>query len=175
METFEPVDEIITQGKQKEPRPSFLTTLCVLSYIFIGISLLVGLNGLFQGPLSQEEMLQQKVEMTKTVDEMKSMEMDDFSRMMEQLQRMYVAINEHFYTYSMISLVVMGLGLYGVITMWKGRKTGFHFYIIYCILSIVQLYFVVSPADIPSMVVVWNLIISTIFVLLYARNLKWME
>lgn len=174
METFEPVDEIITQGKQKQPRPSFLTTLCVLSFVFIGISLMFGVNGLFQGPLSQEEMLQQKVEMTKTVDEMRSMEMDDFSRMMEQLQRMYNAINEHFYSYSMISLVVIGLGLYGVITMWKGQKLGFHLYIVYSLLSIMQLYFVVSPADIPSMVIVWNLIVSTIFVLLYARNLKWM-
>ncbi len=175
MESYEPIDQLITNSNPKEPRSSYLTTLCILSYIFIGFSLLFGLNSLLSGPMSEEQLLQQKVEITKTVDEMKSLEMGNFAEMMNQLQRMYESINEHFYTFSLLSLLVLGIGLYGVINMWKGRKTGFHLYIVYSLLSVVQLYFVVSPSDIPSMIIIWNLLISAVFILLYSRKLKWME
>lgn len=171
METFESIDN---PNSQKAPRPTFLTVLCILSFIFIGFSFAFGLVGLFGGPLSEEQMLEQKVELTKSADEMRSLEMDSFAEMMEKIQRMSESINANFYASSILQVLVMGLGLYGVLLMWKGKKLGFHLYIAYSLLSIIQIYFFVSPADIPSFVVIWNLIISAIFVFMYSRNLKWL-
>lgn len=172
METFESIDEI-TQGR--EPRPNFLTVLCVLSFVFLGLSLAIGLFGLSQGPLSDGQMLEQKVELTKSVDEMRALNMESFAVMMEKISRMSESINENFYASSILSILVMGLGLFGVIKMWKGFKIGFHLYIAYSLLTVVQIYFFASPADIPTFVVVWNLVISGLFVLLYSRNLKWLS
>lgn len=172
METFESIDN---PTSHKAPRPTFLTVLCILSFIFIGFSFAFGLVGLFGGPLSEEQMLEQKVELTKSADEMRSLEMDSFAEMMEKIQRMSESINTNFYASSILQVLVMGLGLYGVLLMWKGKKLGFHLYIAYSLLSIIQIYFFVSPSDIPSFVVIWNLIISAIFVFMYSRNLKWLS
>jgi hypothetical protein len=172
MDTFESIDN---QEPKIEPRPSFLTVLCVLSFIFIGFSLAFGLMGLSQGPLSAEQMVEQKVELTKSVDEMRSLDLESFAVMMEKIQRMSESINASFYASSILSLLVIGLGLYGVIQMWKGKKFGFHLYIGYSLLSIIQIYFFVAPIDIPSFVVTWNLIVSALFVFMYARNLKWLK
>lgn len=172
METFESIDEI---SKGREPRPTFLTVLCVLSFIFIGFFLIIGLLGLAQGPISPEKMIDLKVEFTTSADEMRSLDMESFAVGMEKLSRMSESRNSNFYAYSIVSLVVLGIGLFGVFKMWKGFKIGFHLYIAYSLLTIVQDYFFVSPADIPTFFVIWNLLISALFVLMYSRNLKWLS
>lgn len=172
METFESIDEISTG---REPRPSFLTVLCVLSFIFIGFSILFGLFGLAQGPMSEDKMIEMKVELTKSADEMRSLDMEGFAGMMEKISRMSESINANFYSSSILSLIIMGLGLFGVIKMWKGFKIGFHLYIGYSLLTIIQVYFFVSPADIPTFIVVWNLLFSALFIFMYSRNLKWLS
>lgn len=172
METIESIDN---QPSGKETRPTFLTVLCVLSFVFIGLSLLFGLIGLAGGPLSEEQLLESTVQLTKSADEMRSLDMESFAVMMEQISRMSVSINNNFYANGLVSIVVIVTGLFGVIQMMKGNKLGFHLYIIYSLLSIGQLYIFVSPADIPSIVVIWNLVISGIFVLMYSRNLKWLN
>jgi hypothetical protein len=101
--------------------------------------------------------------------------MESFAMMMEQIGRMTVSINDNFYANGILSIVVMVTGLIGVIKMMQGNKLGFHLYIIYSLCSIGQLYIFVSPADIPSFVVIWNLVISGVFVLMYSRNLKWLK
>jgi hypothetical protein len=172
MENFDTIDN---SGNQKQPRPSFLTVLCILSYIWIGFTILFGLLGIASGPMNEEEILTQKVELAKSVDEMRSLDMESLAVMMEKIQRMSESVNANFYASSIVSMLVIGLGLVGVLQMWKGKRLGFHLYIGYSLLTIMQLYFFVSPADIPSIVVIWNLIISAVFVILYSRNLKWLS
>lgn len=165
----------IDQHTEKEaPRPSFLTVLCILSYVFIGFSLLFGLIGLVKGPESEEEMLNAKVELFKAVDDMRSMNMDGMADMFEKIQRMSESMNANFYGVAAVSISVLLIGLFGVLRMWKGHRMGFHIYIVYSLLSVVQLYLFVSSKDIPTFVIIWNLIISGLFIFMYSRNLKWM-
>ena len=167
--------ETIDQNLKPTQRPTFLTVLCILSFVWIGISTIGGLATTLGGPASEEEMLQAKVDLVKSADEMRTLGMDGFAEMFEKIQRMAESTNANFYAVSIISIIVLLTGLYGVILMWKGRKLGFHLYIVYNLLTIIQLYFFVSPADIPSFVVIWNSILSGIFVLMYSRNLKWLS
>lgn len=165
----------LDSAENRGPRPGFLTVLCVLSFISTGLGLLSGLFTIASGPQSEEQMLDAKVAMTKSISELKDLGMDSFVDMMEKLQLMTEQVNENFYLSSIITLITVGLGLFGVIKMWQGFKLGFHLYIGYCLLTIAGLYIYVSPANIPTMVVVWNLIFSALFVFLYSRNLKWMR
>ena len=172
METIESIEK---QPSMKEPRPAFLTVLCVLSFVFIGFSLLFGLIGLAGGPMNEEQLLDYSVQLTKSADEMRSLDMESFAVMMEQIGRMTVSVNNHFYLNSIFSLIIIGSGLFGVIKMMQGHKIGFHLYIIYSLASIGQIYMFVSPAHIPSFIVIFNLLISGIFILMYSRNLKWLS
>jgi preprotein translocase subunit SecE len=171
MENFDGMEE---NSMEREARPSFLTVLCILSFISIGLGILSGLIGLAFGPMSEEAMLQQKTEWAKMADELRSLGSEGFAVMMEQFERMLDALNRNHYANSAISVLIRMVGLLGVFWMWKGKKNGFHLYIIFSLLALVQMYFFVSPADIPTIMVIWNVSISALFVFLYSRNLKWL-
>lgn len=170
------MDTLDNINDENAPRPKFLTVLCILTFISTGMSLVSGLYNLaFVGKQSDEQMLDTKVQLTKSISDMKEMGMTGFAEMMEKINRMTIEINENFYLASMISLVTVGIGLFGAIKMWKGFKLGFHLYIVYNLLVVGAIYLYVSPQNIPSVVVITNIILSAIFVFMYSRNLKWMK
>ena len=154
--------------KQNEKRPGLLTVLCILTFVNVGMSLFSLLASLFSGPLGEEEMTEQRVQFVKIADEMKSMNLFSFAEIFDKLQRMSESLNEHFYFNSVVS------GLVGALMMWQGKKLGFHLYIGYSLLAIIQINFFVAPSDVPSFVVIWGLLMSVLFVFMYSRNLKWM-
>jgi hypothetical protein len=102
-------------------------------------------------------------------------QIDQFANIFEQLQRMTEAMNSQFYYVQIVSLLVVALGVFGIYKMWTRSKLGFHLYIIYSLLSVLTVYLFVAPEDVPSIVVIINLVISAIFVFMYSRNLKWMK
>lgn len=155
-------------------RPGFLTVLCVLTFISTGVGLISGLINLIVGPQSAEQMLQAKVEMTSAVSDMKEVGMGSLADMLNKIQAMSEQINDSFYLASLLTIVTIGIGLYGALRMFKGFKNGFHMYIVYCLLSIASMYIYVSPSNIPTAVVIFNLLFSGLFIFMYSRNLKWM-
>jgi hypothetical protein len=162
-------------NQQPAERPTFLKVLCILSFISIGLSLIFSLGSVFGGPQSEEEMVAQKVELLEANEELRDNGMDGFADMMEQMTRMNESINANFYMASVVSILALLIGFYGVFSMWQGKKLGFHLYIVYSLISVGQLYLFVSPADIPSIAIIFNLIVAGVFILLYSRNLHWMK
>jgi len=168
-------ETVIDKILEKEPRPSFLTVLCILSWVWIGFALLTAFLGLISGPASEEMMLEQTLQWTKLGDELRSVGADGLVHMTEQMVRMMESLNANHYPNTIVTVLDLFIGLVGVIFMWQGRRLGFHLYIVYSILAIVQIYFFVAPSDIPTIGIVFNLLIAGLFIFLYARNLKWME
>jgi hypothetical protein len=162
-------------NQQPAERPTFLKVLCILSFISIGLSFIFSLGSVFGGPQSEEEMVAQKVELLEANEELRDSGMDGFADMMEQMTRMNESINANFYMASVVSILALLIGFYGVFSMWQGKKLGFHLYIVYSLISVGQLYLFVSPADIPSIAIIFNLIVAGVFILLYSRNLHWMK
>lgn len=156
-------------------RPKYLQVLCILSFISIGIALLSGLFNLVSGPSSIEQIREMEVVMTNSVNEMERLNFDWLADMFEKGQAMAVEVNESFYLASFVTITYLLLGLLGVLKMWKGEKRGFHFYIAYCLLSVISMYLYISPSNIPTFSVVFNLMFSGLFILMYSRNLKWMR
>lgn len=168
-------DQLDTEFNQEKPRPGFLTVLCVLSFIATGLSLFFGVINLFSGKQSEEQMIDSKVALTQSIGELKKLGMDSWVDMMEKLQAMTVDVNNNFYLAAIVTLLISGLGLFAVYKMFKGFKLGFHMYIIYSLISVAGIYLYVSPAHVPSFMIIVNLIISALFVFLYSRNLHWMN
>lgn len=159
----------------KEPMPVFLKVLCILSYIGVGLTIIPNLVRLLMGPYSEEEMLQQKVIMTELIEKMEDMGSDFGVTTYRKMIIMTENLNTHFYASTGLIIVGALIGLYGVIQMWQRKKIGFHFYIVYSILAISQVYFFVSPVYVPTFILIWNVFISGLFVFMYSRNLKWMN
>lgn len=161
--------------EQVTKRPVFLTVLCILTFVATGIGFISSIVSLIGGPQSQDEMEAANAELIQASEEMRASGLDGLADMMDKIQRMTDAFNDHFYSVGLLSIITILIGLAGALLMWTGKKLGFHLYIIYNIIGIVQIYLFVSPADIPSFVVIWNVIIASIFIFMYSRNLKWMK
>ncbi len=168
-------EEIDNQEMKREERPSFLKVLCILSFISIGLSLLGAMGSLISGPQSEERILADRADIIEANEELRTNGMDGLADLFEQIQRMNESLNSNFYAASLVSLIVLGIGLFGAISMWNGNRLGFHLYIVYSLISVAQLYFFVSPADIPTIAVVFNILISGTFIFMYSRNLAWMK
>jgi hypothetical protein len=159
----------------KMNRPKFLTVLCILTLINAGLSIISSFLSLLHGPISEDEMMEQRVQFLKLSDEMRTMDMSRLAEMMEQIQRLSEASNAYFYLSTVISMGILSLGIAGAVLMLRGRKLGFHLYIGYSLLTVLQLYFFASPADIPTIAVVFGLLFSGLFIFLYSRNLHWLK
>jgi uncharacterized membrane protein YccC len=85
-----------------------------------------------------------------------------------------VFINHH-YAYRTVMMVIALMGIFSVVLMLRRRILGFHFYIIYSLFYIGSVYLFLSPSQVPNPLIWFNSIVAFIFILLYARNRKWME
>ena len=166
----------IEEINQKEPRPKLLKIVCILSLISIGLSFLGGVSQLFNGPVSDEDLLNQKVEITKTVTKLVELDAGEYWILsVKKLIPMSESLNSSFYYVTILTLITSIVGFFGVLKMWQGFKIGFHFYIIYSLIGIGQIYLFVSPTSVPTFVVFWNTVLSGIFIFMYSRSLNWLK
>lgn len=165
----------IDHTQQEEKRPTFLAVLCILTFVNTGLNILTSLVQLISGPTSDEQMLAERVELTKATNELKDTGMDAFAGMMDQMLAMTADIQANFYIAMTVAVVTPIIGLFGALMMWKGKKLGFHLYIIYNLIAVGGIYLYVSPQNIPSIAIIFGLLLSGLFIFLYSRNLHWMN
>jgi len=161
--------------EQQPKRPNFLTVLCVLSLLSMSVTFLGSINQLMSGAQTEEQLLNQKVELTKTATQLDQMGSSYFADSVRKIIVMTESLNDSFIMLNIVTLVSLVFGFFGVFKMFKGFKIGFHFYIVYSLISIGMVYLFVEATYVPNMVLFWNLFISGLFVLLYSRNLSWMK
>ncbi|MFZ9028906.1 MAG: hypothetical protein ACO2Z9_07805 [Crocinitomicaceae bacterium] len=161
--------------QNKPSRPSLLTTVCILTFVYTGLSFLFSIIKFFSGPFSDEEMLEQRVRLTKSITQLKELDMDYFVQVLQQTISMGEEINANFYGALVISIIVLLVGFFGAFMMWNGKKIGFHLYIIYSLIAVAQLYLFVSPGNISTLTVVPELLLGGAFVFMYSRNLSWLK
>lgn len=165
----------IDNAQREEKRPTLLLVLCILTFINTGLTIITSLVQLVAGPSSEEQMLAEKVQLTKSANELKDAGMDAFAGLIEQMMAMTADIQANFYMAMTVAFVAPLLGLFGALQMFQGKKLGFHFYIIYNLISVGGIYLYVSPQNIPSISIIFGLLLSGLYIFLYSRNLYWMN
>jgi hypothetical protein len=180
MEEFEQVLE--GQEVQINPkRPKFLLVISILSFVNIGMTVLTSLFGVFGGKPSEEELETAKLQFAEShekLDALAQSEKIDMSYWSEILTKMEIMSDNmyaNFVAYNGLILLVALFAFIAVFLMFTGKKLGFHLYIGYCFLYVIQSYFFTTPSDVPTFVIVLNTLYGGIWVYLYARNLKWMK
>jgi len=133
---------------QKPKRPTLLTILCVFTFIGSGMGIVGFMAVTF-----------------------------DYQSSMEALTVLYADFPEASFIlqapwdFFLIAFILMGFSMAGAILMWNLRKIGFHFYtssqLIYLILPFIYFNNQTNPF--------LNIILTALFVYLYARNLQYMR
>lgn len=165
----------ILEHQKEEKRPNLLLVLAILSFISIGFAILANLFSVAVGPMNEDQIMEQRVEMAKSKTQMRQTGMNGMVTFFDKLEGMIEETNESFYLSKGVMLVTDFIGLFGVIFMLRRRKLGFHMYIIYSLLALGGMYLYVSPQNVHVSLPIVISIISGLFVFLYSRTLHWLR
>eukprot|EP01012_Entosiphon_sulcatum_P057034 TRINITY_DN80750_c0_g1_i1.p1 TRINITY_DN80750_c0_g1~~TRINITY_DN80750_c0_g1_i1.p1 ORF type:complete len:165 (-),score=24.08 TRINITY_DN80750_c0_g1_i1:28-522(-) len=146
-------------------RPTFLTVLCILTFVGSGLALISAIYGYFS--------VQASAAMFDT--SMQGMEGMDQTGMMGELQETMRKAVENAIPNLIIGVVCALLCLFGAIQMWKQRKTGFYIYTVGELVPPIAGFILGAGGVIGSASVILGLIIAVVWVSLYAVNLKHMK
>jgi hypothetical protein len=171
----------VNEGQVIEKRPKFLLVISILSFVNIGMTVLTSLFGVLGGKPSAEELEAAKLQFANSQEQLETLaqsEKVDMSYWSEILTKMEI-MSDNMYAnsiaYNGLILLVALFAFITVFLMFTGKKLGFHLYIGYCFLYVIQSYFFTTPSDVPTFVIVLNTLYGGIWVYLYSRNLKWMR
>jgi asparagine N-glycosylation enzyme membrane subunit Stt3 len=138
--------EQTVQTNEAAKRPTFLTVLCILSFIFSGLAIIgyitaIGLAGVASAAMSG---------------------------LSDEAMSTYTGPSVGLtWAYIVIGFITTLVGLFGVIKMWKLQKVGFYIYTACVVISIIM-GIVYSGFGFMS-------ILPLVFVVLYGLNLKAMK
>jgi hypothetical protein len=158
---------------QKSRIPQLLLVTGIISLLGTGSTILSSLMSIILGKPSPEEITESKLELARSLEQVEKNDVQFLEELIRNLQIMLDAMYQNFFLYTFVAALVAGVGLAGIIFMFKRKELGFHLYIIYSLLYVAQSYLFVSPANVPLVLVLTNLGISGIFIYIYSRSLNW--
>jgi hypothetical protein len=164
MEEFQPNPNITQQGAPvaTQSRPTFLTVLCILSFVGVGFVILSSLYNLLSNQVSQSvEILQNSN--------------SPFGSMIEDAD----AYQSTVFITTIINLIAGLICLAGVLLMWNLKKAGFYLYtaaeLIPPVVSLVlsgHAGYGETFSGFFMFTMVFALLVAIAFVIMYAVNLK---
>ncbi|WP_300660347.1 hypothetical protein [Fluviicola sp.] len=169
---FSPINE---PQEQPVKRPVLLTVLCILSFIVVGFALLGVLFSLIGGEPSAQSIEKAYNQMMQMASSNRDQNLIFMADMLEQMAEVTSYQQQNYWLVLLVNAVTSGTGFVGVLMMFRGKKLGFHLYIIYSLLSFGGIFLIMPPHIDPLSSAIMSLVFSGVFVLLYSRNLKWMK
>lgn len=147
-------------------RPTFLTVLCILSFVAAGISIVASILGYLAMGVAEDMGASLGAGMAEGMEGMEGMD-GAFGEAMNAAN----ALAANAKTLLIIGIIVTLIALFGVIQMWKQKKMGFYIY------TGAQVIGIIAPIIIVGMLgfSVFGTIISAAFIVMYGLNLKHMS
>lgn len=164
-----------SQTRMNARPPKGLMVLLVLTWVNTLFSIVTTIFTLIFMRPSAQDLEQEKLEMAKSIVELKKLGMDSFVSLLERLQAMTEAMQPYFVQSNLVNVLVLACGAVAAWFMYQRNQLGFHLYIIYNLASVGSIYLFISPSLIPSVIILVNSLLSVVFVLLYAKHLPWLK
>lgn len=163
------------EATEATKRPKFLLVLVILSSINIGFSTM-GSIGAMMGAKPDADMIKEsKLDFAKMREQLETAGASEYNYIVDQMQMVTDNMFEHFQSYNSVQFIFLVFGLTGVILMYQQRRLGFHFYILYSLGMVMLPYFFNDIHHIPTVLTIVGLLYGAIWVLLYSRNLHWIN
>jgi hypothetical protein len=114
-----------TKSLPKE-RPTFLTVLCIISFVGLGLKILNSFSGMIFGLFTSRfepfirENINQNLDYGDIPEQIRFFVVDSFNIVYKAMERATPM--------SLVTLVLAVTALFGVIMMWKLRRAGFYLY-----------------------------------------------
>ena len=156
-----------------EKRGGTLKVLAILSWVGIGIMLLLTLFSALGGPLSDEELERQKIEALEAI----TPEMLEVfgTELVEENIAILEATQQKFYSITGLKLANLILGAYAVFLMFNLKKRGFFLYLVYSAVPVASTLYFFGTGPLMTFWVALIIVFSILFCTLYAFQLKRMS
>jgi hypothetical protein len=168
------IEEVI-EIEDDSKLPKGLKIIGILSFINIGLSFIMEFFQIMNGKISEEKLLDAKVKGLQAAKQASGFWADLAKESAEVSYQMGMIINEKFAFYHTYMLVSIIIGFIGVFLMFRLKKLGFHFYIIYSFFGVISMYFFFPPHLVQMSTLITALVSSGLFVWLYSRHIKSMN
>ncbi len=159
------LDEELNSEERVWERPSFLTVLCILTFVGVGFSIISSVFGLFTMSMLEGVM----TDLNDSIGEG-----DDFSQSLGNGYR-WTKI-----TY-LLSIAGSILCLAGALFMWKLRKIGYFIYVVGQIIPLTGTVLSIGStfngmfANFGVASILWSMIFPVGFIIMYGLHLKYMK
>lgn len=151
------------QMTTEEPkRPQFLTVLCILTYIGVGLGIVFGILGWWV--------------VKKMMPAMEGMDdTDAYSEMEGMMSEATLAAMKWIDVTTIVSIAGCLVCLAGALQMWKLKKAGFYIYAIGELGPVIVSAFLLGSVAFSEWSMIAGSALAVLFVVLYALNLKHMK
>jgi hypothetical protein len=149
--------EVFFEGESK--RSKLLQTICILSFIMCGIMILTGLWGIKSIYMPSANELAQQAQQMKMLEKMNP-----------EFYQTALEMNESKGLSSIASLIAQVLSLFGVMMMWKLKKTGFYIYLMAEILPYAVTLILSGPKAFLAMAGMFGDSMQTVFYIIIALS-----
>jgi hypothetical protein len=153
-------------------RPTFLTVLCILSFIAGGWGVIGGIINVVSAPSADEV----RAQMEGALSGMGDLEGGEaFSGVMNSMAETAIKAAENAVPMAIGSIVIALISLFGVWKMWNLQKQGFWIYVLACVASFILPMVFLGGGLLGALSAGIGGLISIVFIILYALNLKHMH
>ncbi len=159
--------------KTEKTRPTFLTVLCILTFIGSGLNLLSSLISIATSKIATSSGFMSMIyeAMNQSMEEVP----EAFVKMMDTMVETTSKILENGVAIGLSNTILFAASLYGAILMFNLKKMGFY---IYCVAHILLLFVVpvIVGFNVFTMLgIVGSLIFTAAFIIMYGVNVKHMH
>ena len=155
-------------------RPTFLTVLCILSFIMGLWGIWSGIQGAFTDK-PQRDLEEARSEMEKAMDELGDNSSEMVVSMMESGLVMAETAAAEAVPLGYISMLTSALSLLGVWMMWNLRRNGYWLYILAGVIGLVLPFIFLGFSTLALISLGFGAFITILFIVLYGLNLKHMH
>ena len=156
-------------------RPVLLLVLVILTAINIGIASLGSLSGMLGVVPDQQMIKSTKLDFAKMRTQLEQANAEDFIYIIDQMEGVTLNMFRNFQAYNSLQFLFLVVGFVGIVLMYRAKKLGFHFYIIYTLGTTFLPYFFNPLSGIPTLLTIFGVLNGGFWVFLYSRNLHWLQ
>lgn len=157
-------------------RPTFLTVLCILTFVVSGYHLIMAVIGLFTSnsfdPDQWQDISNQMGEAMSGAD---SASQEMAARMMDALSSMMQAGIANAVTLGITAILASALSILGAYWMFQLKKIGYYTYIVAKVVGIIIPLFIFGFNILTLMMYGFIALIAVLFIVLYGINRKYMH
>ncbi len=159
---------------KENERPTFLTVLCILTWVGSGFVLMSQLFSLAMAPMIKATSGFAQAGMEEAMDEVAA-EAPGLAPFFQKWMGGSLQTMEHLTELVLIRLIGTIFVLIGAILMWKLKKTGFFLFVGGKLIIIVGVLVILGGTGFAFLSIAFSLIVAIAFVIMYGVNLKYMD